>query len=131
MTKEDDPLERLELDKNSIDREKLAEALEEYIGIDKETADPVFRAKYGSLSDKQKIVAYLLYRKAVVALGKEPEDEEGVESRQISDQTGVNYNTARGTLSREDYIENDKENGGYLIPGYSMNDAIEVLPNGE
>ncbi|MBC5792739.1 MAG: hypothetical protein H8Z69_01745 [Nanohaloarchaea archaeon] len=130
MTQEDedqDPLERLLLDKNSINREKLTEALEDRIGIDQDSADPVYRAGWQNLSNKKKTTYFLLYRKAVVALGMEKEENEGMSSREISDETGVNYDTLRSILSRAEYIEKDEEKGGYIIPGHSLDRAIEVV----
>lgn len=125
-----DPLKRLLLDKDSINREKLTDALHGYIGIDQDSAEPVFRAGFESLKDKQKVVAYLLYRKATVALGLEISEEEGVTSKKLADEVGVKYNTTRSILSRESYIESSDAKGGYLIPGYAMNEAIEVMPDG-
>lgn len=128
MTEEEqDPLERLLLDKNSINREKLTEALEDRIGIDQETAEPVFRAGWQNLSNKRNTTYYLLYRKAVAALGKVKDENEGMSSRDISDATGVNYDTLRSILSRADYIEKDEGKGGYIIPGHSLERAIEVV----
>lgn len=129
MTKEDDqdPLERLLLDKNSINREKLTEALEDRIGIDQDSAEPVYRAGWQNLSNKKKTAYFLLYRKAVVALGMEKEENEGMASREISDEIGVNYDTLRSILSRADYIEKDGEKGGHIIPGHSLERAIEVV----
>lgn len=130
MTEDDqDPLERLLLDKNSINREKLTDALEDRIGIDQESAEPVFRAGWQSISNKRKTTYYLLYRKAVVALGMEKEETEGMSSREISEATGVNYDTLRSILSRADYIEKDEGKGGYIIPGHSLERAIEVIEN--
>jgi len=128
MTEEEqDPLKRLLLDKNSINREKLTEALEDRIGIDQETAEPVFRADWQNLPNKHKTTYYLLYRKAVAALGKVKDENEGMSSRDISGATGVNYDTLRSILSRADYIEKDEEKGGYVIPGHSLERAIEVV----
>ena len=127
MTEDQDPLERLLLDKNSINREKLTEALEDRIGIDQDSAEPVYRAGWQNLSNKRKTTYFLLYRKAVVALGMEKEENEGMSSSKISEKTGVNYDTLRSILSRTDYMGKDEEKGGYIIPGHSLERAIEVV----
>ncbi|MFW5929195.1 MAG: hypothetical protein ACOCT0_02100, partial [Halobacteriota archaeon] len=90
---EEDPLEQLYLDKEEVNRERLSEVLQGKIGIDRETGEPYFLGGFGELNGKQKIVSYLLYRKAAVALSKLSDNEEGVESKRIADETGVNYKT--------------------------------------
>ena len=124
----DDPLERLFLDQEEVDRERLSEVLSGKIGIDRETGDPYFLGEFSDLSNKQKIIIYLLYRKAAVALGKLSDDEEGVQSKEISDVTGVKYNTVRGWLPKMDHlILKDDDKSGYHIPPHSLDEAMEVI----
>ena len=124
---EENPLETLYVDKDEINKERLTNALKGKIGMDRETGDPYFMGEYGKLSNKQKIIAYLLYRKALVSLKKITEDDEGVSSKMISEDTGSKYQTVRGWLAKMDYVENDKKRGGYYVPNYAMEEAIEVI----
>jgi len=127
MAEKNDPLEKLLFDKDKINRERLSELLEPFVGIDKESGEPIFRSNFSNLGERQKIVVYLLYRKAAVALGLLNKNEEGVKAKKLSESTGVNYNTARSLLSQESCIEKDKNKGGYLVPGYSFDMASEVI----
>jgi len=129
--KEKNPLEELYVDKDKIDQERLSEVLKDKIGIDQDTGDPYFFGKFEKLNKKRKIICYLLYRKAAVALNKISSEEEGVESREISNETGVNYQTVRSWLSKIDFIEKKDEKSGYHIPNYYLEKATEVLENGE
>ena len=127
----EDPLKKLYLNTEEMDRERLADVLKGRIGIDEETGDPYFMGEFSKLNNKQKIVTYLLYRKAAVALNKIDGDKEGVKSQIISDEIGVKYDSVRSWLSKMDYIEKNGDKEGYYIPGYAMNEAIEVLPDDE
>lgn len=124
---EDNPLEQLYVDAEEVDREKLAEALRGIIGIDEDTGEPYFMGEFGKLNNKEKIVAYLLYRKAAVSLNKIDKSAEGQSSREIADETGVNYKTVTGWVSKLDFVEKDDNRGGHYIPGYETDTAIEVI----
>ena len=65
-----DPLNDLLLDVQEVDRARLAAALKGILGIDAESGRIVMKPGFGSLNTRQKIVAYLLGRKAAGLLGK-------------------------------------------------------------
>ena len=124
---EEDPLEGLYIDKKEIDRSRLTEVLLKFVGIDKETGDPHLRKPFYSLSAKEKVICFLLYRKAKMLLGRVSEENEGLSSKEISNLTGVKYNTVRGINSRVDLIVKKKVKGGFIIPSVNIIPAMNLL----
>lgn len=122
-----DPLEELYVDKEEFNRERLSQTLKRYIGIDKETGDPVFRGNWSELDNKRKIVTYLLYRRAAVALGKIDEDNIGILPKKLAEEIGLNHNTIRSYLSQLEFAQNDKKRGGYFIPAYALEEALDTF----
>lgn len=117
-TKKQDPLKKLYLDQKSIDRELLAELLVDFVGIDQTSLEPIFKKAYYELREKDKILVYLLYKRALTALGRIKEENMGEMPKKISKETGVNYNSVRGylsQLSRENMLGKRKLFGGYFI----------------
>lgn len=121
-----DPLEDLIVNKDEINREKLSKVLDGVIGIDQQTGDPVFRNNFSGLNTKEKITYYLLYRQAASALDV-LEEEVGIQSKQLAEKIGTNYSTTRSILSKADYIEKKEDKGGFMVPPYSLEAAIESL----
>lgn len=121
-----DPLKRVVVDKEEVNRDRLADAIEGIIGVDDGSGEPVPLSGYHELGNKSKFVARLLARRAALALDFIEKDELGVSSGELanrmepSDSTIQNY----GGL---DFIDNDEEHGGYFIPGYAVEAAIEHL----
>lgn len=118
---QEDPLEKLYIDKNKIDRELLTYLLIDYINIDKDTLKPVFKSGYKDLKERQKVLVYLLYRRALVTLGDIENSKIGRSPKEIAKVTGINYNSVRGYLSQlNSLIEKEKAKGGYYIPSYNL-----------
>lgn len=126
MGDDTDPLERVVVDKDEVNRERLADAIEGIMGVDEDSGEPVPLSGYHDLDNKPKFVARLLARRAAFALDFIDEDEVGdssggfAERMEPSESTIQNY----GGL---DFVDNDDENGGYYIPGYSVDAAVEFL----
>lgn len=127
----EEPLEELYIDQDELNKERLAKSLKKYIRIDQESGNPQYRKPYHALSTREQIIAYLLYRKAAELLGQIESGKVGVGGKEIAEQTGVNYNTLRGQLSKMDLIRKDKEKGGYLIPTVNLVPAMEEIENGD
>ena len=111
----DSPLQNLFI-KSSEEAEKiLYEVLKDYIRIDKETHEIIFLENYQSLSNEKKILLTLLARKALQILNLVEDDS--LTPREISNKTGVNYNTVRPTLASltKRGLVNRKEKGKYYI----------------
>lgn len=122
----DDPLEDLYVDKDEIDRKRLSEALKGIIGIDRESGDPAFTG-FHDLSNKRKFLAFLLYKRALLALGKIEESTLGESPGEIVEVTGIPRGTVTSYKSTMSIVENDKEIGGYYIPSHAVTTAIEKL----
>jgi hypothetical protein len=82
-----DPLEELLLDASKVDRARLARALNDILGIDAESGRVVLMPGFGRLSTRNKVLAYLLGRKAAMLLGRIA--EEVVDSKDVPRETGV------------------------------------------
>jgi len=123
---EDDPLERVVVDKDAVNRERLADAIEGVVAVDGDTGEVVTRPGYHDLDNKPKFVARLLARRVALELEIIEEDEIGdsatgfAERMNPSDSTIMNY----GSL---DFVANDDEYGGYYIRGHSIGLAIDFL----
>lgn len=130
MSEEDDPLKELHVDKNELNRERLSKAIKKYMGIDQETGDPHFRPPFNDLTKTDKITVFLLYRQAARALGHIEDENLGVTSKEISEETGINYSTVRGQISQLDYVKNEEDKGGYYLPPYGLEPAIKAIEDG-
>lgn len=129
---DDDPLEKVLVDKDSVDRRRLADGIEGIIGVDDPTGEPTPLSEYHELSNKQQFVAQLLARRAAVALDRLDDDQLGITSADAEDILPVSESTIQNYGST-DFVQNDSEQGGYYIPAYSLDQAIEFIQtdNGE
>lgn len=125
----EDPMEELFVDRTEIDKQLLADRLKKYVSIDRKTTTLVPKEAFDKLGAKQKILCYLLYRKALLVTGKVTEEEEAVGAREINKLTGVNYNSVRSYLSqlRGEGLIDMKNGGKYFVPGYSLPKLEEVF----
>lgn len=129
MITKDDPLKNLYVDKDEVDRMRLFHSLKTYIGIDKGTGDPVFLEKYYELKDNEKIIIYLLYRKAAKALGELKDI--GMSIRDLSNELNMDYDSVKERVDEISGIERDKNKGRYYIPEDNLEEAIEKLGSDE
>lgn len=127
MISKDDPLKNLYVDKDKIDRLRLFLVLKRYLGIDRETGSAVFFEEYHDLDDEEKIIVYLLYRRAKSALGHIDRDEIGISIRDISKSLDIEYNKMREYLKEIEPVECDKNRGRYYIPGENIETAVKEL----
>src|SRR3989304_1050718 len=90
-------LDDLVVDEGEIDQRLLSSILAPYARIARQTGRPIFTGDFATLSESDKIVVFLLARKAGFRLGllKEPEE---VGPKEISAQTGVRYGTVKPTV---------------------------------
>lgn len=124
---EDSPLEDLYEDKDAVNQERLRDALKDVIGVDKDTGDPIFHEAYHELSNKQQFVAQLLYRRGAVALGELPEEEQGAGSATFAENLEVSSSAVNNYASDLQFVENDEERDGYIVPGYAIEKAITYI----
>ena len=130
MSDDGDPLERVVVDKDEVNRERLADAIEGIIGVDEDTGSPVPLSGYHELDNKPKFVSRLLARRAAVALGFIDEDEVGDSSSGFAERMEPSESTIQN-YGGLDFVDNDDERGGYYIPGYSVDAAVEFLENAQ
>lgn len=122
------PLERLLVDSREVDAEMLATVLEPYVRIDKESREIRGTTVWRQLSTGQKILAALLARRALAALGMIQEDEVPLGPQALEQGTGVRGSTLRKELSRL-YSDRliQKDGSRYFVPGYGIEGAQDVL----
>lgn len=124
---EDDPLEELYEDGNEINRKRLAEALQGIITVDRETGDPIYKSGYKSLSNKEKFLAQLLFRRAALALGEIDEEKLGIRSSEAAENVSSSASAVQNYVSDLDFVKTDDDLGGYILPGYALEEAIEFI----
>lgn len=119
-----DPLQELLVSSRQINRDLLASVLRPYVRIDPETQDFIPTSEWAKLGQTQRIVAYLLTRKAMVALDIAL-DKEAVPPRTVEGATGIRGGTLRPLLKRlvqEGVVARDQV-GGYYVPNYALEAA--------
>lgn len=124
---EDSPLEDLYEDKDAVNQQRLRDALKSVIGVDKNTGDPIFHEAYHELSNKEQFVAQLLYRSGAVALGELSEEEQGAGSATFAENLEVSSSAVNNYASELQFVENDEERNGYIIPRYAIEKAIAYI----
>ncbi|RDZ33916.1 MULTISPECIES: hypothetical protein [unclassified Haloferax] len=122
-----DPLEGLYMNRDDFDRERLFSALSEIVGIDEETGSPVFLEPYYNLSNKERFVAQLLYRRAATSLGELGEDKEGANASEYAESLESSKSAVQNYGSELSFVESDDERGGYVISDHSVGAAIQFL----
>lgn len=96
MKEEDNPLRSL-VGEEELNREKLLQILDPYLRFD-EDGNIVYRPTFEELSSKDRILLYLLARKALYDLGMA--HGEGSSPSSIAEEININGNTVRSALSR-------------------------------
>ncbi len=116
-----DELESLLVSGKEIDRKLVAEMLEPYIRIDKETCDIRPLSSWSDLKANIKILLYLIARKAMVALGL-PLPEERASATEIMQKTGIKKGTVNPALRDlfEDRVLEQSEDRKYYVPNHAI-----------
>jgi len=89
--------------------------LKDYVRFDEETKDIIFLEKFYELSEKEKVLLMLLAYKALEILGWV--EGSSLSPKEVSDKTGVNYNTTKDFLNKlsKDKIITKVGRGKYRI----------------
>ncbi|MEW6276077.1 MAG: hypothetical protein AB1556_13340 [Bacillota bacterium] len=114
-------LEDLLFDPNQVDKEVLAEILLPYIGIEKDSGKITFKDEWGKLSNKHKVLVYLLARKALVVMQIVKQEEEAQGPAEIEARTGIKGGSLRPSLMglrREGLVDQCSE--GYFVPAFKL-----------
>lgn len=126
-----DPLSELLLDATEVDKARLAKTLKDLLGVDSKTGLVVLKPGFSKLAARQKIIAYLLGRKASSLLGLGV--AETVAAKEIPDQTGLPEGTVRPRLRElldARYIS-QSEKSEYYIAQHQINMAIQQIEREE
>jgi len=123
---EGDPLERLVVDKNQINKERLAKALAPVVGID-ESGEVVPLEGFRDLDTAGRITAFLLAQRAALLLDAIDESEYGMSTSELADWAEVSGGTVRHHASDKPFIDKDRQSGNLIIPTHSVGRAIEYL----
>ena len=116
-----DELESLLVSGKEVDKKLVAEILEPYLRIDKETCDIRPLTSWSDLKANIKILLYLIARKAMVALGL-PLSEEKASATEIMQKTGMKKGTVNPALRNlyEDRIIEQSKDKKYSIPNHAL-----------
>jgi len=125
---DEDPLSKLVVRKDEVNRKLLADVLDPFSMISQETGEALLKPPFAALPGETKVLVYLLTRKASRALDT-PLDREEASPTEISRQTGMNYNSVKPSLSKL-YQKRlvQKRDDGYFVPDHAIFAVGEMLP---
>jgi hypothetical protein len=131
--KPDDPLDRLFVDGEDLDRERLAATIFPFARIYK-TEDRLeirFTAAGDKLTAGDRLLVYLLARKALFLRDRENFPIEDAPPKTIQEETGIPANTVRPTLKRlsDQRLIQASQAGGYKVPNHKLNEVSAMLLN--
>lgn len=127
-----DPLARLVVDQQEVDRGLLATVLQPHVALDlNREAFSFRRGSRSSLKNAQVVLVTLLARKALVLLGAEM--EEPLTPKELESLTGMKGGSIRPalkTLADDGAIRRD-EAGRYFVPDFALADVAGLVPSRE
>jgi hypothetical protein len=126
-----DPLAGLLVDGEEIDRTRLASVLQELVAIDERSGEVVLKPGYNRLSSRQRILAYLLGRKASVLLGKS--EAEAASPKTVASETGMPTGTVNPKLTEllADRLVQKTQGSEYYIAPALLSEAIGEMEKKE
>lgn len=119
-------LDDLLVDEEEFNESMLTEVLAPYVRIGDDSGTFMPTDAFDSLSAAEQTAVVLLYRKAAHELDLSEND--GGTPMEISEASGINYNTVKTAvrdLDDEGLVAND--DGEYSIPGYNFDAVREFL----
>lgn len=124
-----DPLEDLLIDAATVDRGRIAKALNGIYGIDAKTGAVVAQPGFNALGGREKVLAYLLARRVAVLLGKAA-GETALPS-EVSAGTGITGGSARPLLRRllQGHEVSRDGDGGYHLSHHQIAGALAAISN--
>lgn len=125
-------LEKLLISGKEMDQKMVAEILEPYLRIDRETCDIRPLPSWSNLKANIKILLYLIARKAMKAIGLGIE-EESVSATEIVQNTGLKKGTVnpalRGLFDGR-VVAQDKQRK-YFVPNYAIEEVKGMINEGK
>lgn len=121
-------LEELVVSGAEMDRKLMAEILTPYIRLDKENCGIRPTEEWNGLSPERRILAYLLARKAMVALGFNL-PVEGAKASEVVQATGVKSGTAHPILRSlfGNRIVEQSPDRRYFVPNHAIPQVKSML----
>jgi hypothetical protein len=116
-----DPLEKLLVRAEDLNRDLLARVLQGRVRIDADTGRVLPGRGWAKLTARRRILLYLLARKAATALGV-PAGGEAAAAKVVEDETGVKAGTVRRNLRElldEGALAQDAKRR-YYVPPYAL-----------
>jgi len=121
-------LEELVVSGAELDKKLVAEILMPYLQLDQDSCDIRPTNEWKQLSQEQKILSYLLARKAMVALRFNIDGEPAKASEVIAGtglKSGTVYPALRNLL--ENGIISQSKQGKYSVPNYAITQVKSML----
>jgi len=115
-------LEDLIVSGEELDKKLVAEILASYVRLDKDKCTIRPTEVWTQLSEEQKILVYLLARKAMMALSFDL-TVEGATASEVVQDTGVKKGTAHPALRKllvDDRLLEQSEHRRYFVPNYAI-----------
>jgi hypothetical protein len=124
-------LDDLFVEAAELDRELIGTVLKPYLVIDRSTLAIRPQARWRTASNKARIIAYLLARKAMRAHGAITRDAERVAPGQITNATGLPRGSVYPTLkelyeARPQVVDKDTR-ANYWVPDWAVQSACDIL----
>ncbi|MBA7649976.1 hypothetical protein ES703_57775 [subsurface metagenome] len=122
-------LEDLVVSGEELDQKLVAEILAPYVRLDKDRCSIRPIEGWLRLSEEQKILVYLLARKAMVALNFDLATE-GVTASEVVQNTGVKKGTAHPALRKllnDDRLLEQSTDHRYFVPNYAIPQIKSIL----
>lgn len=114
-------LESLVVSGKEMDRKLVGEILAPYVRLDRDACKIRPTEVWDRLKASQKILLYLLSRKAMIALDF-PLEAEGATAGEVASDTGLRTGTVNPALRRllSDRLVDQEKDGRYLIPNHAI-----------
>ena len=120
-------LEDLVVTGAELDKKLVAETLMPYLQLDKDSCDIRPTKEWEQLSQEQKILAYLLARKAMAALGFKL--TEAAKASEVVQATGLKSGTVHPALRNlfDNRIISQSQDRRYSVPSYAITQIKSML----
>ena len=122
-------LKDLIINEQLMNESELVEIIRPYVGIAKATGKVLLSPKCDELTIRQRILVYLLGRKAASTL-RIWLVKENAAPGQISEDLSLDGNSVRPNLQKLTQLQIvQSDNGEYFVPNYRISDVRRALPN--
>lgn len=130
LDESDDPLDKLIVDENKVNRELLASILDGLVTIGKESGQIIRQPPFDELVSKQQVAVLLLAHR--VRYERDLIESEWASPAELAEESGMASGTVRPKireLAKDDIAEeNDSE---YRIPPHRFQQVQRLLENGD